>query len=222
MTQARLTLTMPELLWVGEISRKYPEATLHVLSAVPSEDAGFALFRLISEDIDELLADARAHETIVEMETLQRTEGEATVQFETTAPLLMLSSRSAGMAIDFPVEIQNGKATLDVTGSHERLSALGTQFRNFGLDFEVEYIQERLHTSQLLTEKQQRLLLRAVEMGYYNTPRDCSLTELAEAAGIAKSTCSETLHRAEEAVIKNFIDDLSVPSQAIERKIKGE
>jgi predicted DNA binding protein len=78
----------------------------------------------------------------------------------------------------------------------------------------VEYIQERLHTSQLLSDKQRELVRAAVEKGYYDTPRTSSLTELAEEVGIAKSTCSETLHRAEETMIKQFMEDLPTPIES--------
>ncbi|MDZ7688314.1 MAG: helix-turn-helix domain-containing protein [Halobacteriales archaeon] len=59
---------------------------------------------------------------------------------------------------------------------------------------------------ETLTEKQRALVEKAVKMGYYDTPRRCSLTELAEECGIAKSTCSDTLHRAEERVLKEFVN----------------
>lgn len=39
-------------------------------------------------------------------------------------------------------------------------------------------------------------------------PRRCTLTELAEAVDIAKSTCSETLQRVERTIVREFADDL--------------
>jgi predicted DNA binding protein len=73
----------------------------------------------------------------------------------------------------------------------------------------VTTTQDRLSTlgDQLLTERQQGLVRTAVDAGYYNTPRECTLTELAERLGIAKSTRSGALHRAEGAVIKRFLAD---------------
>ncbi|XVH33276.1 helix-turn-helix domain-containing protein (plasmid) [Haloferacaceae archaeon DSL9] len=218
MTQARLIVTMPDGVWIGDVSRTHPNATFRVLAAVPGDDNGFAIV-WISGDVASILPDIEVHPVITEMDVVQRTEHEATVQFQTTSPLIMLSSKASGMPIELPVEIVDGKATVDVTGSHERLSELGAQFRNFGLDFRVEYIQERLHASQLLTERQQELLLEAVEHGYYDTPRTCSLTELAAEVGIAKSTCSETLHRAEETIIKHFVEDLPAPAGLEERLV---
>lgn len=49
------------------------------------------------------------------------------------------------------------------------------------------------------------LLREAVERGYYDTPRRVTLVELAEELDIAKSTCSEILHRVEEQVLKRFL-----------------
>ena len=218
MTQARLTVTLPEHIWIGDVSRNHPEAVFKIMTAVPDSGAAFALLKLRTPEPDTLIDAIDNHEEITELSVIQQTEQEVTVQVETVSPpLLHLSAQASGMPIEFPVEITDGKATVDVTGSHERLSELASQLRNFDLDFSIEYIQERLHTTQLLSETQQELVLKAVELGYYDTPRGCSLTDVAEAAGIAKSTCSETLHRAEETMIKHFIDDIPTPIESDRR-----
>lgn len=221
MTQARLTVTLPEHIWIGDVSRKHPDAVFKIMTAVPDSGAAFALLKLQTPEPDALIESIDTHEEITELSVIQQTEQEVTIQVETVSPpLLHLSAQASGMPIEFPVEIADGRATVDVTGSHERLSELASQLRNFDLDFNIEYIQERLHTTQLLSETQQELVLKAVELGYYDTPRDCSLTDVAEAAGIAKSTCSETLHRAEETMIKHFIDDIPTPIES-ERRISA-
>ncbi|WP_280537941.1 helix-turn-helix domain-containing protein [Halopenitus sp. POP-27] len=208
MTQARLVVEMPDGPWVADISRAHPDATFQVLAALPGDGPGFALVWVSASDLDDVLEDMRDHAVLTDMSVMQRTDTEATVQFETTAPMLLVAAKRSGIPIEMPIEIRDGEATIDVTGAHDRLSELGRQFQELEMDFRVEYIQERLQPSQVLTETQQRLLLTAVELGYYDTPRECSLTDLAEHVGIAKSTCSETLHRAEEEIIKRFIDDL--------------
>ncbi|WP_440769021.1 helix-turn-helix domain-containing protein, partial [Natronorubrum sp. DTA28] len=133
---------------------------------------------------------------------------EVTVHFETTAPLLLFSSRDSGMPIELPVEIVDGEATVEVTGSRSRLAELAEQLEHFGLQYRIEHVRERLHESQLLSDRQLEVVVAAVDEGYYDTPRRSSLTELAAHLDIAKSTCSETLHRAEEAIIKRFVEDL--------------
>jgi len=63
----------------------------------------------------------------------------------------------------------------------------------------------------LLTETQTELVETAIEQGYYDTPRTCSLTDLGREVDIAKSTASETLHRAEEKIIKQFVGEETTP-----------
>lgn len=208
MTQARLVVDMPEGPWVADVSRQHPEATFQVIAALPGDGPGFALVWITAPDVGDVLDAMDDHPAVTDMSVMQQTDHEATVQFETSAPMLLIAAKRSGIPIEMPVEIQDGEATIDVTGAHDRLSELGRQFTELGLDFQVEYIQERLQPSQLLTEKQQDLLLRAVEAGYYDTPRECSLTELADEVGLAKSTASETLHRAEEVVVKQFVEEL--------------
>lgn len=56
-------------------------------------------------------------------------------------------------------------------------------------------------------EGQRRVLEAAIERGSYDTPRECTLTELAEQLGMAKSPVPEPLHRGEEQVIKEFVGE---------------
>jgi len=208
MTQVRLLVDIPEGPWIGDVSRQYPDAMFQVLTALPGDGEGFGLVWLTGADVDAILDDIVAHGTMTELSVLQQTETAATIQIQTSKPMILVAAKRAGVPVEMPVKIQNGTATVDVAGAHDRLSELGTQFAELGLDFEVEYIQERLHQDQLLTDRQQELIQLAVSMGYYDTPRECTLTELADEMDIAKSTCSETLHRAEEVIIKQFVEDL--------------
>ncbi|GAB3419766.1 helix-turn-helix domain-containing protein [Haloparvum alkalitolerans] len=208
MSQARLIVDLPEGPWVADVSRAHPEATFQVLTALAGDGPGFALVWITGAPIDPILDDMAAHPAVTELSVAQRTEREATVQFETSAPLLLIAAKRAGVPIEMPLEIRDGEATIDVTGPHDRLSALAAQFDDLGVPFEVRYVRERVEPSELLTDAQREILLAAVESGYYDTPRTCSLTDLADRVGVAKSTASETLHRAEAAVIREFVDDL--------------
>jgi len=208
MAHATLSVTLPEPLWIAQVSRANPEAVFRVLAGVPGETSGFALVRITAADVESVVKSMAAHDQITELTPAQVSEGEVTVHFETTAPLLLFSSQESGMPIELPVEIQDGEALIDVTGSRKRLSELAEQLEAFGFEYRVEHVRERLHASQLLSERQLEVLLAAVDEGYYDTPRCCTLTELAERLDIAKSTCSETLHRAEETIVKRFVEDL--------------
>ena len=217
MTQARLSVTLPDGTWIEDVSTAHPDATFQVLAALPGEDAGFGLVRIATPTPEPVVRSMRDHEALTAAEPLQWTDEQALVQFETTRPLILFSARESGVPIELPVEIRDGVAAIEVTASRDRLSALGEQLEAFGLDFEVEYVRQRVDSSKLLTERQQELIVEAVERGYYDTPRECSVTELADELGVAKSTCSETLHRAEERIAKQFVADL--PGESTERRV---
>lgn len=208
MPQARLRVDLPDGPWIADVSREYPDTVFEILTALPEDGRGLGLLRFQSGAVEAVLDEIRAHGTIEEVSVIQQTEGAATIQIVTTQPMILLAAKRSGIPIEMPVEIRDGTAIVDVAGAHDRLSELGEQFAAMGIDFHIEYIQQRLHPDQLLTDRQQELLQLAVSEGYYDTPRKCTLTELAGEIGLAKSTCSETLHRAEEVVMKKFVEEL--------------
>lgn len=56
-----------------------------------------------------------------------------------------------------------------------------------------------------MTEKQYEALLTAVDLGYYNIPRDVTLAELAEELGISTGAASERLRRGQINLINNSL-----------------
>ncbi|WP_259517754.1 helix-turn-helix domain-containing protein [Halanaeroarchaeum sp. HSR-CO] len=208
MPRATLTITVPGTVWIGAISREYPDARFRILSAIPGEDTGVGLVEITASTLSEVVQAVDETTEVEQLNLLKRHEDTALVQFETTDPLLLFPIMSSGIPLEMPFDIVDGKAVWEVTTSQDRLSELGDQLDAFGIQFTVEEIHYHLQTEQLLTERQESLVDRAIELGYYDTPRECTLTELAEDVGLAKSTCSETLHRAEGKIVKEFqIDD---------------
>jgi hypothetical protein len=207
MPHAELTVTLPPAVWIGELSREFPEATFRVLSAVPHEGDGVGLVEVGGADPAAVLAAMAEKPAVSAVEPVRRDGDTAVVQFETTQPLLLLSAQASGMPLSLPVEISDGRAGLEVTASRDRIAALGEAFDELGLSYTLDRLYESVEAASPLSPTQRETLLAAVERGYYDTPREISLTELAEELDTAKSSLSETLHRAEEAVVKAFVAD---------------
>ncbi|WP_235853579.1 helix-turn-helix domain-containing protein [Halosimplex salinum] len=129
------------------------------------------------------------------------------MQVETTVPLLLTSLQDSGVPLEMPFEVRDGEMSLEVTVPQETLSGLAETLDEFGIQYTVERIQQEVASDPLLTERQRRILDEAIDRGYYDTPRRITLVDLAEELDIAKSTCSETLHRAEERVVKDYRSD---------------
>lgn len=133
--------------------------------------------------------------------------GRCRVRLETTVPIVLNAIQAAGIPLSLPVEIVDGELTLELTVPQEKLSTFGDTLDSFGISFSVERIQKYTESDSPLTDRQEWLLREAIERGYYDSPRRIALVELADDVGIAKSTCSETLHRAEGQVLKQFMED---------------
>lgn len=208
MPRAKLTLTVPDGVWIGELTRDHPETTIRVLAALSDEESGVGLAEVVSPELPTVLTEMSEYDEVTQLDLMQREEDEALVQFATTIPLLLFPARDSGIPLEMPFEIVNGKAVWEVTAPQDRLSALGEQLEMFDISFSVDYIQQHVADEPLLTERQRRLVIEATDSGYYDTPRECSLTDVADRLDIAKSTASETLHRAEEKVVKQYIRQL--------------
>lgn len=204
MPEARLQLELPKDVWIGELSRTYPDATFRILAAQSDEKMGVGLIQIIGDSLSQLLAEMGEYEAVADMEILNETDRRALVQFETTLPLLLLPARDSGVPLEMPFEITNGTAVWEITAPSENLTELGNQLDFFDISFTIDYIQYEVKDEQLLTATQQEILDQAIELGYYDIPRECSQSYLAEEVGRAKSTVSETLHRAESKIIKQF------------------
>jgi len=204
MPYAKLTIDLPSAIWIGEISRAFPSTMFRVLSAVPSGDAGFGLLEIESAEMPDVLDALEDRSGISSLELMQQTDDTVIVQFETSEPLLLLSIQESGAPIELPVTIRDGEAVIELTASRDRLSEFGRQLDAFGMSYTLNRVYDATESPNLLTDGQQELLVTAVEMGYYDTPRESTLTDVAKAADLAKSTASVTLHRAEERVVKEF------------------
>jgi len=205
MPRAKLSLDLPEQVWISALSMEYPEAEFTVLAAMPAGETGVGLVEVTAADIEPIVTTIDGYDTVTSVTILEAQADRALVQFETTEPLLIRSLSEAGIPLELPITIVDGEVTVELTAPREKLSDLGTLLEQFGIPFDLVSITQSIDTQSLLTDEQYELLETAVERGYYDTPRTSTLTELAEAVGLAKSTTSEKIHRAEGKVIKEFV-----------------
>lgn len=216
MPRAKLRVRFPESVWVGRLSQEHPTAKIRILAAIPSGAVGVALIEISGDETEAIVEEMADIDAITEFEILEERPEFKLVQFVTTISLLLDAAQEAGVPISLPLTIQGGEGTWEVTTSRERLAELGSQLETFGLTFIVESIYQEVGSSELLSENQWELIETALEMGYYDTPRRCTQYELADACGLARSTCSETLHRAESTIIEWFVTSEVIPTRRAE------
>ena len=210
MTRVRFRIEAAEGSWAGDVSRAFPETTLRIDGMTTDGDTGFVLVAVDGPRRDAVVEALRAHDA-VDDDDVTATEGrETTLYVAGDAPRFVTAARRSELPIDPPVTIANGNASLTVVGDRDRLSLLTERFTDVGMRFDIERVGHGGgESTRVLTDTQRELVTEALDAGYYDTPRTCTLTELAERMGIAKSTCSETLQRAEEQLIKRSADRIT-------------
>lgn len=216
MPRAKLQVTLPPSVWVADLSSSFPDVTFRVLAAFPQEDRGVGLVELTGAEASAVLAEMREYPVVNSVRRLGGSAETELVEFETVEPPLLFSAQESGVPLEPPVEVRDGVATVEVTASRDRLSKFGEQLEAFGMHFDVAYVRPSVEAESLLTERQQEVVEAAIQRGYYDTPRTSSLTELADDLGMAKSTVSETLHRAEETIVKQYAADSLSPEELAE------
>jgi predicted DNA binding protein len=206
MVRASLTLTVPEGTWIGTVSRQFPDARFQVRSAQSCDGLGVGFVELLADEPDAVIDEIRGYDAVHTVELFHCDGGRALVQIEADAPVLLRVLDRTGVPVEMPFEISDGEVDWEVTTTRNRLSTLAEELDRSEVGYMVGHIRDETSFEDVLTERQQEVLESAIEAGYYDSPRRCTQEALAEDLGMAKSTCSELLHRAEERVIKLFTE----------------
>lgn len=104
-----------------------------------------------------------------------------------------------------PSILRDGRFSVDLTGSHERLSVFIDELAAADIPYQILSLSQSHDSNELLTDHQEEFISAAVERGYYDTPRNCTLAELAASFDIHKSAASRLLRRAESRIITEFV-----------------
>lgn len=179
--------------WLSDISQAVPQAAIQVLSTVCIDTQTVVTLRVSGVHHERVLG-AIETDPRCSLVSVYRNQEEAVLHVATEESVLTSSER-------FPIVVRDGLANL------EELTAADAP------------IERRRFTSVSdgprtvpLTERQREVLRTALAQGYYDNPRECTLTELADELGIAKSTCSGILQRLESTVMHAIADPAGLPA----------
>lgn len=190
-----------------QFSVDHPDGEFRILSAYPTEEGLLVLLEATMDDpavvVD--LFEAAPGARVPSSEVLHADERTVLIQFQLPfVPPPYRAIFASGNLPQFPYTIEGGWIVCDLTTSHERLAQFQDELEETGFTFEVEWVRQTLDPADLLTDRQRRFVTEGIERGYYDTPRRCSLTELADVLGVSKSTASVVLHNAEGTVVRAF------------------
>lgn len=207
MPRARVKFKPPGETLAGpfKLSTEHPDDQFRFLSAYPRDGGLLVLLEATMTNPSGIVDYFGGGTEGPEYEVLHADDETALVQF--LLPFVPPPYRAildSGNLPQFPYTIQDGWIVCELATSHERLSQFRAELEATGFAFEIVSVSQSLDPTDLLTDRQRRFVTAAIEHGYYDTPRTCSLTDLADELDVSKSTASVVLHNAEETIVKEF------------------
>lgn len=205
MIRARFRMTLPDDIWVTELSTSFPNATFRLLTGVSKGNKSLELGEVLAEN-PEAVADAvRDHPDIPAFDRLYVDDQRALTQYETTEQSLYEFLWDSSLPPEFPLIVEDGEMEFDLTATQAQFEAFGTSLDASGHQYDLLALVHTDEENTLLTERQQECLTVAQRQGYFEVPRECTLAELAETLGIDKSAASETVRRGTGRVLEQFL-----------------
>ncbi|WP_246989232.1 helix-turn-helix domain-containing protein [Halorientalis marina] len=198
-------MTLPEDIWVAEVSTSFPDATFRLLTGVPKGDRAIELGEILADDPELAAAALRDHPDIVAYDRLLADDQRAITQYEAEEQRLYQFLWESSLPPEFPLDVANGAMEFDLTATQAQFEAFGEVLDATGLQYELLTVIHTDDEESLLTERQRECLTVAQRRGYFDVPRDCTLAELADVLDVDKSTASETIRRGTARVLEQFL-----------------
>lgn len=190
---------------LSTFSTDHPDVELRILSYRSVENGDIVLMQTQMDDPNQLLNRLEDDPEIEWFEILHTDDEELLFQYlQTPKPLPAEAAGGTRATPQLPLIIKNGWVFSDFITSRETLAEYRENLAEYDIPHEILSITEPQRPDTLLTERQQQFITEAIERGYYENPRQCSVTDLAISFEVNKSTASGILHRAESRIIDEY------------------
>lgn len=190
--------------WLADASIEFPEAEFKILATQPTNNRLLEIVEITTVNGDRLIRHFEDASEVSSFEVIHSDEQMILIQFTIPISETYTALRASGIPLRYPALLQDGWFSKEITASQERLSSYTEALAAADAPFKIISLTQSHDSSALLTDRQFEFITEAVEYGFYDTPRDCSLTDLAAVFDINISAMSRLRHRAESRIIKQF------------------
>lgn len=191
--------------WLAGLSTRFPDTEFQLLTGHPTDAGVLGILEIQGPDTDEIVRRFDEAPEVRSYDLLHSDERSVLIRALTPVPKGYRANRESGTPPNFPARMQDGWVHTELTASHERLSKFTDELAAADIPYQIQSVTQSHDSNELLTDRQLEFIIEAVERGYYDSPRGCTLTELAEAFDVNKSVASGVLHRAESRIIEEFV-----------------
>jgi hypothetical protein len=186
------------------LSERHPDAEFMVRGAWPTDGKLRVLIETSTVAVPSIEKTLSAVPALTDAEI--RYEAEETLLFEVSTPTPAPHGAMAdsGVVPSYPLHLEDGWFVGELTASQEQLSAFRDELETAGIEYQLVSVSETKQSANRLTTRQQEVVELAIEHGYYESPRQCTLMDLADVLDVNKSVVCRILQRAEGHIITAY------------------
>ncbi|PCR90493.1 helix-turn-helix domain-containing protein [Natrinema ejinorense] len=197
---------MPVDDWLADTSSEFPAAEFKLLASQPIDEHLLEIVEVTTPDGDVLVHHLENSPEVRSYEVIHSDEHLLLVQFVIPISETYVALSASGIPPRYPTLLYDGWYSKEITASHERLAEYTEELDNADIPYQITSLTQSHDSNELLTERQWEFITEAIEQGFYDIPRDCTLTDLTERFNINISAMSRLRHRAESRIIQEFVE----------------
>ncbi|MHA1520867.1 MAG: helix-turn-helix domain-containing protein [Promethearchaeota archaeon] len=198
-TKSKLIITFPKQLWLS-LTKKYTNLQFEIKAFIPVEQdpfVGNSLISITGSVPESFLQELDIHPSLISYSIMERTPNHMILNTVTKDHILLLTIVKNMILVDLPVSVSNGVAEFVISSTRSNIDQFIQDLESRGLSVEIKsignYSEDLFH--KILTPRQFEVYNSAKQKGYYESPRQITLTELAREIKVAKSSLSSILQR---------------------------
>lgn len=199
---ARIKIKFPDTLWISDIFRKFPDIKMEILNFLPydlEKSIGNSIIEIIYHDVNSLINEIKNHASVFEFSVIEQEDNRIKINVKTKDPYLLYGVIKHGILVDFPVKVRDGNAYWRLISTRDRIDKLLTLFEHKNIDFTLLRIGKAPYNlddeKARLSLEESKVLDKAIELGFFEVPRNISLENLANELGKSKSALSVMLRK---------------------------
>jgi len=206
MLEAELRLRIPKM-WITEMPKRHA-VTIKIVGRRPSGRLGVRDLVEISgdqEDLEQVLDEFR-NEPWVKSFDLDFVKSGKLVGEVVTHKCLACSSLAESNCHLISADARSNESVRWrlMTSDRDEVKRLISKLRR--LNCEVELVKlSRIDEQEVLTSRQEEIIMMAFERGFFETPRKTKLKDLAKITGVSQATLSEILRKGQKRIVVEYL-----------------
>lgn len=209
-TVAEFTVA-PDVFPLGTVFEALPDVQVELERVIPTEESVIPYFWVEGTDVDDVVTHFSMHPGVRDIRAVDRFDSRHLLRCEWVAEYTGIL---AGLT-EANVALLSGVGTEDEWRFEVRSESREAiaEFQQYCLDEDIPIRVVTIHTlgpmdtDLQLTDAQREALLEAYDQGYYDSPRDATLSDIGEDLGISQQAVGERLRRGVRRLVADVLVD---------------